>query len=656
MTAIPFAGVSPDLIYKVAEATGVEVRGKHNDYVTQGNFARHTGASCFSPVINIMRDPRWGRNQETYGEDPYLSGIYAASFTRGLQGNDTRYVRASGGCKHFDVHGGPENIPVSRFSFDAQVSERDFRMTYLPAFKRCVEAGTFNLMCSYNKINGIPACVNKELLIDIARNEWNFTGYVCSDGNGVHHVIEDHHYFNNSVDTVAACINAGCNMELSRLRTPVYSSLVDAVNQGKVTEDRVREMVAPLFYTRMRLGEFDPPEMNPYSRLSSADVETDDHKALAVEAAIKSFVLLKNDGVLPLKLPAGSLKFDAVGIFGPMADTAVQIMGSYAPEAPREDIVTALEGLGKVASDVHFASGCNYTQCNAYDSEAVVKGVSGTQVNFVMLGTGQAVETEFIDRADLELPGQQKALLMDVLDNTPADVPIILLLFNAGPLNISFADQDPRVSAILECFFPAQATGDALRHVLLNDVDGAVPAGRLPYTWPLHASQIPPMVNYSMEGRTYRYIDPSSAPPLYPFGYGLSYTTFNYTATITADVIHAGEPLKGEVTVSNEGNVVADEVIQVYIRWMDDTLPAPRLQLAWFDRVTVAPGQNGDVTVPFEVEARTMALWISDGWRITPGLMEVYVGGQQPFQKRTAPSNVVTMQFRITGSKYLGRY
>nr|KAG5694880.1 hypothetical protein BaRGS_029497 [Batillaria attramentaria] len=211
----------PDLIYKVAEATGVEVRGKHNDYVTQGNFARHTGASCFSPVINIMRDPR---------------------------------------------------------------------------------------------INGIPACVNKELLIDIARNEWNFTGYVCSDGNGVHHVIEDHHYFNNSVDTVAACINAGCNMELSRLRTPVYSSLVDAVNQGKVTEDRVREMVAPLFYTRMRLGEFDPPEMNPYSRLSSADVETDDHKALAVEAAIKSFVLLKNDGVLPLKLPAGSLKFDAVGV------------------------------------------------------------------------------------------------------------------------------------------------------------------------------------------------------------------------------------------------------------------------------------------------------------------------------------------------------
>ncbi|KAK7480749.1 hypothetical protein BaRGS_00028010, partial [Batillaria attramentaria] len=321
------ASFSPSLIFRMAEATGVEVRGKHNDFVKQGIYGFHTGASCFSPVINIMRDPRWGRNQKH------------TERTLTCQGNDTRYVRASGGCKHFDAHSGPDSIPVSRFSFDAKVSEYDWRMTFLPAFRTCVEAGTYNLMCTYNRYR------------------------------------------------------------------------------------------------------------------------------------------------------------------------------------------------------------------------------------------------------------------------------IIL---------------DSRVSAILECYFPAQGTGDAIRHVLLNDVDGAVPAGRLPNTWPLLESQIPPMVNYSMEGRTYRYTDPSSAPPLYPFGYGLSYTNFSYTATLTADTIHAGEPLKGEVTVKNTGNLAADEVIQVYIRWMDDTLPAPRLQLAWFDRVTVHP--QSPVTVPFEVEARSMELWINDGWRITPGVMEVYVG------------------------------
>ncbi|KAK7480729.1 hypothetical protein BaRGS_00027990 [Batillaria attramentaria] len=653
------ATFSPDLIYRVAEATGVEVRGKHNDYVKQGDYSSHTGASCFSPVINIMRDPRWGRNQETYGEDPYMSGIYAANFIRGLQGNDTRYVRASGGCKHFDVHGGPENIPVSRFSFNAEVSEADWRSTFLPAFKRCVEAGTYNLMCSYNSINGVPSCANHKLLTYIARFSWNFTGYVISDGGAIPNIINDHHYFNNSVDTVSACVNAGCNMELGGdPKSRVYLSLVDAVKQGKVTEAKVREMVAPLFYTRMRLGEFDPPEMNPYSNLSSADVETDDHKALAVEAAIKSFVLLKNDGTLPFQLPYNESFFQSIGVVGPMANNSDQIMGDYPPQPPGEDMVNPLQGLKQMAFKVQFASGCDDTHCRKYNSTAVVNALKDNQVNFVLLGTGQSVESEGNDRPDLELPGYQKQLLLDVIENSPHYTPIVLLLFNAGPLNISFADQHPRVSAILECFFPAQAAGAALRQILANNNwSGAIsPAGRLPFTWPLLASQIPPMVNYSMEGRTYRYTDPSSAPPLYPFGYGLSYTKFHYEATLNETNFHAGEPLRGEVTVSMDDDYgsAAEEVIQVYIRWMDDTLPAPRLQLAWFDRVTVEPRRN--LTVPFEVEARSMALWMNGGWYLTAGKMQAFVGGQQPFQKRSAPSNVVTKDFSIFSSKFLGNY
>nr|KAG5694878.1 hypothetical protein BaRGS_029495 [Batillaria attramentaria] len=330
------------------------------------------------------------------------------------------------------------------------------------------------------RINGVPACANSELLTDVLRDEWNFTGYIVSDEGAIENIINLHHYLNNTVDTVAACVNAGCNLELSgNLAKPVYFSLVDAVNAGKLTQAKVQEMVSPLFYTRMRLGEFDPPEMNPYSRLSSADVETDDHKALAVEAAMKSFVLLKNDG--------------------------------------------------------------------------------------------QSVEAEGHDRPDIELPGQQKQLLMDVINNTPEKVPIILLLFNAGPVNISFADQDPRVSAIMECFFPAQATGDALRHVLLNDVDGAV--------------------------------------------------------------------------------------VQVYIRWRDIPLPegTPKIQLAWFDRISMKAGQS-NLQVSFEVEARSMAQWKNGGWFIEEGFMDLFVGGQQPHQKRAAPNDVITAEFKIVGSKYLGRY
>ncbi|KAK7108537.1 uncharacterized protein [Littorina saxatilis] len=643
------AAFSPDLIFRLAEAIAVEVRGRHNDYVKQGNFGVHTGASCFAPVINIMRDSRWGRNQETYGEDPLLSGVYAANYIKGLQGNDTRYVRASGGCKHFDVYAGPENIPENRFSFNAQVTDRDWRTTFLPAFRMCVEAGTYNLMCSYNRVNGVPACASRELLTDILRTEWGFKGYVVSDGGALDFIISDHHYFNNPVETAVACINAGCNLELGAsgpLDQPVFMSILEAIKQNLLKETKLREMVAPLFYTRMRLGEFDPPEMNPYSKLSTTDVLTPEHKALAVEAAMKSFVLLKNNGVLPLK------QVGTIGVVGPMADSADQLFGDYNPVPPPGDVTTPLAGLAAMATKTQYASGCNDTNCNVYNSSVVLKAISGTDINFVVLGTGQAVEREGHDRPDIELAGKQKNLFLDVISNTPSHVPVVLLVFSAGPVNISFADQDPRVSAIMECFFPAQATGEALRHVLLNDVKGAVPAGRLPYTWPLLATQLPPMVDYSMQGRTYRYF---AGEPLYPFGYGLSYTTFAYPEMSHQGWIHAGDTLKGYFVLRNMGHIEADEVAQVYISWRNYTTPSPRLQLAWFNRITVPVGGKG-ITVDFEIDPKTMAVWHSDGWYIEAGIIDVYVGGQQPRQNRKVPSNELVSLFEISGAKYLGQY
>ncbi|XP_070191062.1 uncharacterized protein [Littorina saxatilis] len=642
------AAFSTDLIFRVAEASAKEVRGKHNDFVKQGNYRFHTGASCFSPVINIMRDSRWGRNQETYGEDPFLTGSYATAFIQGLQGNHPRYVRASGGCKHFDVHGGPENLDAHRTRFNAIVSEEDWRMTFLPAFRTCVEAGTYNLMCSYNRINGVPACANKKLLTDVARGEWGFKGYVISDQGAIEHIIDQHHYLNNSVDTVAACVNAGCNLELSsNLATPVYFSLVEAVKQGKVTEQKVRESVKPLFYTRMRLGEFDPPEMDPYSKLSNADVLTAENKALTLEAAMKTFVLLKNNGILPLK----HTLFGNIGVVGPFANTT-EIVGDYPPNSPSRVKTTALQGLSKLAHNVKVAEGCDAVnhKCSNYDSQLVIRAVKGNDVNFVLLGLGMQAESEGRDIPNSELVGHQKDLLQDVLTHTH-NTPVVVLLFNANPVNISFAHDDSRVAAILECFYPAQAAGDAIRHVLLNDVKGAVPAGRLPYTWPLLASQLPPITNYSMQGRTYRYFE---GEPLYPFGYGLSYTTFEYNYLIHLTSIHAGQTMTGSITVRNKGKLEADEVVQIYIRWKDASLPAPKLQLAWFDRVTVAAGQ--EIQLSFTIDAKVMALWINDGWYVKPGAMDIFGGGQQPFQTRKAPSNVVASSFTISGTKSLGKY
>ncbi|XP_050390277.1 uncharacterized protein LOC126809650 [Patella vulgata] len=298
------AAFSTDVIYDVARATAIEVRAKNTVFSQQGKYGLGTGLSCFSPVINIMRDSRWGRNEETYGEDPYFSGQYAAAFVQGLQGDHPRYLLTSAGCKHFDAYAGPESDPVSRFGFNAEVSIRDWRTTFLPAFRTCVQARSYNIMCSYYRINGIPSCANKELLTDILRNEWGFSGYVISDAGAIENIITEHHYLNNSVDTVAACINAGCNIELGHQRKGeiVYESMGQAISEGKITETRVRELMKPAWYTRMKLGEFDPPEMNPYKQLNLSVVQSPEHRQLAIQTAMKTFVLLKNlNKFLPTK-------------------------------------------------------------------------------------------------------------------------------------------------------------------------------------------------------------------------------------------------------------------------------------------------------------------------------------------------------------------
>ncbi|XP_078703431.1 uncharacterized protein LOC144928628 [Branchiostoma floridae x Branchiostoma belcheri] len=638
------ATFSTEVIHAVAEATSREVRAKYNNYTQHQEYGDHTGISCFSPVINIMRHPLWGRNQETYGEDPYLSGSLAQSFVRGLQGDHPRYIRTNAGCKHFDVHGGPENIPSSRFSFDAKVSERDWHMTFLPQFQKCVEAGTYSIMCSYNSIRGVPACANKELLTDILRDSWGFHGYVVSDEGAVENIMLKHHYTKTFEETAAAAVNAGTNLDLTVSKlTNAYDHISKAVTSGLISNQTLTERVKPLFYTRMRLGEFDPPQMNPYSKLSVTDVvQSADHRELAVEVALKTFVLLKNnDSVLPL---AG--KVTTLAVVGPFADNLGALYGDYAPIPDPKFSSTPLQGLSGLAGKTQHGAGCKGSDpvCEDYDQQDVKMAVEGADLVVVCLGTGATIESEGRDRADLSLPGKQLQLLKDAVSYASSK-PVVLLLFNAGPLDISWAKDNDAVKAIVECFLPAQATGEALRRMFLNE-NNANPAGRLPFTWPATMDQVPAMEDYTMDGRTYRY---STWDPLYPFGFGLSYAQFMYDYLhdhVLPTTIQPCDNVTAVVRVTNIGNVTGDEVVQFYLEWGSSSLPVPIRQLINFTRVTLLPNQQRFINVT--ITAREMAVY-TDQWVVPAVGMTVFAGGQQPLQNTAIVSNVAYGTFTITG-------
>ncbi|XP_064618411.1 uncharacterized protein LOC135482386 [Liolophura sinensis] len=647
------AAWSTRLIHDIAEAISVEVHAKYNDFIKQGLHGFHKGISCFSPVINIMKHPLWGRNQETYGEDPYLSGLYSQNYVRGLQGNHSRYLRANAGCKHFAAHAGPENFPVSRFSFDAKVSERDLHVTFLPQFRMCVQAGTYNIMCSYNRVNGVPACANRKLLTDILRTEWGFKGYVISDQQALENIVTKHKWVDNNVDAAAAVVNAGCNLELygyGHTKHPVFASIYDAFKAGKITDATLRERMKPLFMTRMRLGDFDPKSMNPYSKLDMSVVQGQSHRDLSLRAAIDTLVMLKNsNGFLPLT----KAKYNKIAVVGPMSDNVNQLFGDYTPQIDRHYTTTPYAGLKSLANTVSHASGCSDNRCAKYDQSGLQSAVGQSDVVVVCLGTGVEIEREFSDRHNMDLPGHQLQVLQDAVHSSNG-APVILLLFSAGPIDVSWAESNPNVKAILQCSFPAQAAGEAIRKVLTAD-SHASPAGRLPYTWYKTLNQVGSITDYSMAGKTYRYF---TGEPLYPFGYGLSYSSFHYSDLhIHQGSLHAGHSQQVSFKVANTGHRHSDEVVQIYLSRRNPSQPMPRIQLVAFDRVpNLSPG-GASKSLTFTVNPDQLAVWHDDkGFVVEPGHIDVYVGGQQPNQTKTTGSNVLHSSFTVTGTKVLGKH
>ncbi len=635
-----------DLLHRVAVAISDEARAKHHAALGEdGSSAQYYGLTFWTPNINIFRDPRWGRGQETYGEDPYLTSRMGVTFIKGLQGDDPKYLKLAATAKHYAVHSGPES---ERHYFDARVDERDLRETYLPAFEAAVrEAKVAAVMGAYNRTNGEPCCASPTLLQKILREEWGFggpdgvEGHVVSDCWAIHDIHAHHRVVKTAPEAAALAVKNGCDLNCGH----TYGALLVAVEQGLIDEATIDAALTRLFTLRFKLGMFDPPEMVPYAQIPIEVNDSAAHRALALETARESIVLLKNDGVLPLNKAA----LKTIAVIGPNADDDLVLLGNYFGMPSRS--VTPLQGIrdkARAGVEVLYVPGCGIRDYDKSGFAAAVAAAKQADVVIAVMGLSQLVEGEegqeegiktgehsTGDRTDLNLPGVQEALLQAV---AATGKPLVVVLLNGSAVAVNWAEE--HAAAIVEAWYPGEEGGTALADVLFGDYN---PAGRLPVTFYKSVDDLPPFRDYAMAGRTYRYF---AGEVLYPFGYGLSYTTFAYSdLTLSADKIKAGESLEVSVKVKNTGDRSGDEVVQLYVR---DAAPShgeasvPIRQLQGFTRVHLEPGAQQTVT--FTLTPRQMSLFTDDGqWVVEPGVFEVSVGGGQP--GTSAP--VVLGSFRV---------
>jgi beta-glucosidase len=607
-----------------------------------GSSTEAAGLNCFAPNVNLFRDPRWGRGQETLSEDPYVISVLGKAYTLGLQKglhDDSNYLKIAACAKHYAVHSGPEE---TRLDFAANITIHDLYDTYLPAFKsQVMGANVSQVMPAYSGLNcsrqndSAPDTANTFLLKTILREEFSATNVsVCSDNGGVAGVYNGHQYVDSKEMAAAVCMNATTDLDLGF--DYIYTdNLQSAVEHGLVDEDTIRQSVTRNFYLRMRVGDFDPPSKVSYQHLDRTNLDTSYNREINVKAASESIVLLKRTK-LPLKFNF-SAPMKRVAVIGPNANNRTVMLSSY--EGIPSHVVTVLEGVQnylKNTSSVEYAQGCDVLCADMSDFAGAQTLARQADHVIMVMGLSDDLESENHDRKQTMCEGHQVPLLglpgcqLSLVESIAKITDVVLVLINGGPISIPTLHEHDGVVGIIEAFYPGAVGGTAVADVIFGKYN---PGGKMPVSVYSSTEDLPPVDSYDMSssvhpGRTYRY---SARTPLYPFGYGLSYSDFVYMNISAPNTLKPCEDLVVSVVVGNiSPHFAGDEVVMVYMQTSQENLQRhsffPRTRLVWFRRFHLLPGS--DKLVSIVITPYLMSLVGSDGVHYTyPGVYTLMVGG-----------------------------
>jgi len=608
-----------ELIRQVADAISSEARAIHNIFKKKGIKTEYTGLTFWSPNINIFRDPRWGRGHETYGEDPYLTGKMGKAFVYGLQGSHYKYLKVAAGAKHFAVHSGPE---ANRHSFNAKVTAQDLTETYLPAFKELVDANVEIVMCAYNRLNDKPCCGSELLLNNLLRKSWGFKGHVVSDCGAIYDIKSGHNFTISDEESVAYAIKGGVDLNCGSL----YNLIPSAINQGFLTENDLDISLKRLFMTRLKLGILKDIDDNPYDKLNENNINTKEHINLARSVAAKSIVLLKNkNNILPL-----SKSINRLFITGPNAANLNTLLANYNGLSP--NIVTPLEGIVDKVSNgtiIRFNEGVDLI--NDRDRQKWPTGLAASSdVTIAVMGISALIEGEEGDaissdangdRNSIRLPRNQINYLKD-LRNSAGDKPIVLVIKAGSAIDLS--EISDYVDAIVYAWYLGEQGGNALADIIFGDVN---PSGKLPITIPESISHLPDYNDYSMENRTYKF---TKYKPMYPFGFGLSYSSFDYSELfLKKNKIEIGDMIHLNFEVLNNSDIAGEEVVQVYIKDVNSSFRTPNSSLIFFKRIHLEPGEKKKINIA--LDHNMIGSFNKKGIKeIEPGIFNIFVGGSSP--------------------------
>ena len=608
------------LIFQVASAISDEGRAKYHAALRRNGYTgQYQGLTFWSPNVNIFRDPRWGRGQETWGEDPFLTGEMAFAYVKGMQGDHPKYLKTAACAKHFAVHSGPEK---ERHTFNAIVTKRELYDTYLPAFKKLVtEAKVEAVMGSYNRLLGEVCCASKLLIEDILRGEWGFQGHFVSDCWALQDFHLNHKVTKDAAETVALALQRGCDLGCDH----VFSEIPESISRGLITEADVDRALERTLGTRFKLGMFDPPEDVPFTAISADVVACAKHRQLAYHAATEAVVLLKNkDNILPIK-PSTRKIF----VTGPTATSMEVLLGNY--YGFNDQMVTLLEGFtGRIPEGM----GLEYTAGVMLKHPREIKETwapgMAQSADFTIVCAGfssflEGEEGESLlspqngDRENISLPESQVSYIRELAIH---GVRIVLVLTGGSP--IALGEVEDMVDAIVFVWYPGMEGGRAVADVLFGDVS---PAGKLPLTFPKSLEQLPAFDDYSMKGRTYRYM---TEEPLYPFGFGLSYSCFEYSdLKLDRTKVTAGDSIQAHLTLRNIGERDSAEVAQFYLTDLQASSIVPLHHLVGFERVVLKAGESCELK--FTITPEMMSFYNDDGkLTLEPGEFRLEVGGCSP--------------------------